>query len=39
MVTKLVPLQPMEVNGGPDIHPAAHGEPYVGAGGCAQRRL
>ncbi|KAK4807231.1 LOW QUALITY PROTEIN: hypothetical protein QYF61_024351 [Mycteria americana] len=35
MVMQVVPLQPMEVNGGADIHPAARGEPHARAGGCA----
>ncbi|KAM6188280.1 uncharacterized protein WM294_016059 isoform 1-T3 [Sarcoramphus papa] len=35
IVRQAVPLQPMEVNGGADIHPAAHGGPHDGAGGCA----
>ena len=35
MVMQVVPLQHMEVHGGADIHPAAHGGPHAGAGGCA----
>ncbi|GAB0209984.1 acid sphingomyelinase-like phosphodiesterase 3b [Grus japonensis] len=35
MVKQAVPLQPMEVNSGADIHPAACGGPHTGAGGCA----
>ncbi|KAK4828876.1 hypothetical protein QYF61_001004 [Mycteria americana] len=33
MVMQVVPLQPMEVHGGADIHPAVHGGPHAGAGG------
>ncbi|KAK4811165.1 hypothetical protein QYF61_019796 [Mycteria americana] len=39
MVRQAVLLQPMEVNSGADIHPAACEGPHVGAGGCARRRL
>ncbi|KAK4810792.1 hypothetical protein QYF61_008764 [Mycteria americana] len=35
MVRQVVPLQPMEVYGGADIHPAARGGPHAGAGGYA----
>ncbi|GAB0206332.1 hypothetical protein GRJ2_003178200 [Grus japonensis] len=35
MVTQVVPLKPMEVHGGADIHPAACGGPHAGADGCA----
>ncbi|KAK4810494.1 hypothetical protein QYF61_004274, partial [Mycteria americana] len=31
MVKQIVPLQPMEVYGGADIHSAAHGGPHTGA--------
>ncbi|GAB0183796.1 acid sphingomyelinase-like phosphodiesterase 3b [Grus japonensis] len=35
MVRQAVPLQPVDVDGGADIHsPAAHGGPHTGAGGC-----
>ncbi|PKU47132.1 protein pxr1-like [Limosa lapponica baueri] len=34
MVRQAVPLQPMEVNSGSDIYPAAHGRPHARAGGC-----
>ena len=39
MVRQIVPLQPMEVHGGADMHPAAHGGPHARAGARAQRRL
>ena len=32
MVRQAVPLQPVEVNGGADIHTAAHRGPHAGAG-------
>ncbi|GAB0207045.1 epimerase family protein SDR39U1 [Grus japonensis] len=35
IVRQVVPLQPMEVHSGADIHPAAHGGPHKGAGVCA----
>ncbi|KAK4810779.1 hypothetical protein QYF61_008751, partial [Mycteria americana] len=35
MVRQVVPLQPMEVHSGADIHPAACGGPQARAGGCA----
>ena len=34
MVKQVVPLQPMEVNGGADIHPVARGGPRARAGEC-----
>ena len=39
MVTQAVPLQPTEVHGRADVHPAADGGPLARAGGCTQRRL
>ncbi|GAB0203581.1 hypothetical protein GRJ2_002823700 [Grus japonensis] len=39
MVKQAVPLQLMEVHGGAEILPAAHGGPHAGAGGGTQRRL
>jgi len=35
MVRQAVALQPMEVHGGADTQPAAHGGPHATAGGCA----
>jgi len=35
VVKQVVPLQPMEVHSGADIHPAAHRGPHVREGGCA----
>jgi len=34
MVRQVVPLHPMEVHGGADIHPQPCGGPHTGAGGC-----
>jgi len=39
MVMHVVPLQPVKVNGGADIHPAGHQGCHARAGGWAQRRL
>ncbi|KAK4810783.1 hypothetical protein QYF61_008755 [Mycteria americana] len=34
MVRQVVPLQPMEVSSGADVHPAVCGGPHARAGGC-----
>ncbi|KAK4806858.1 hypothetical protein QYF61_012587 [Mycteria americana] len=39
MVMQVVPLQPMEVHSGADIHTAAHGGPHAGAGGYALKEV
>ncbi|GAB0190707.1 EH domain-containing protein 4 [Grus japonensis] len=39
MVKQAVPLQPMEVDGGAEIPPAAHGGPHAGAGGCLKEAV
>ena len=39
MVRQAVPLQPMEVNSGADIPPAACGGPHTGAGGCLKEAV
>ncbi|GAB0186393.1 EH domain-containing protein 4 [Grus japonensis] len=39
MVRQAVPLQPMEVDGGADIHAGACGGPHAGAGGCPKEAV